>query len=239
MARKGEKKGEKRLTASKAVKLLRKERTWTIRSKPGPHNRQNSIPLGFVVRDLLHLAKTRREAKYILNQGLVEVDAKVAKDARFPVGLFDLIAIKREGKTFRVLFNKKGQLVLQEEKKQEKEKLCKVVAKNAAKKGLIQLQTNDGRTFREKKTDVKVGDSLLVKLPEQKIAKHFSLAEGNRVLVTGGHNIGSLGSVKKITAGTMRRPKLITVQGETKAFQTTEKNVFVVGEKKPAIEVKG
>jgi ribosomal protein S4E len=36
----------------------------------------------------------------------------------------------------------------------------------------------------------------------------------------------------------MQRQKLITLSSEGKDFQTTESNVFVVGEKKPAIEVK-
>ncbi|MBN2066879.1 MAG: 30S ribosomal protein S4e [Candidatus Diapherotrites archaeon] len=239
MAKKGEKKSKKRLAAAKVVSILRKENTWTIRTKPGPHNKKNSIPLGVALRDLIKIAKTMKETKYILNQGAVEVDGRTVKDYGFPVGIFDIIAIKPENKTYRVLFNKKGKLVLAEEKQGSKEKLCKVVGKSAGKKGIVQVQTSDGRTFPMKKTSVKVGDSLLVSVPSQKVVKELKVEEGSSALVIAGSNVGILCTVKKVTPGTMRRPKLVELESQDKVFQTTEENIFIVGEKKPLLEVIG
>lgn len=238
MARKGGRKSNKRLAASKAMQLQRKEFTWTIRANSGPHSRQKSMPIGFVLRDLLHLAANLKEVKFILNKGIVSVDGRTVRDYRFPVGLFDLISTSAENKTYRVLFDRKGRLVLKEEKTNVKQKLCKVIAKGIAKKGLIQLHSNDGRTFSVKKSDANIGDSLLVRVPQQSIEQQFRLAAGNTVLLTGGTNVGMVASIKKITEATMQRQKLIALSSEGKDFQTTESNVFVVGEKKPAIEVK-
>jgi len=80
MANKGEGKSEKRLAAGKVVPLLRKEHVWHIKAKPGPHKKKNSVALGFVLRDMIGIAKNAKEAKKILNQGSVLVDGKIAKE---------------------------------------------------------------------------------------------------------------------------------------------------------------
>lgn len=239
MAKKGESKGEKRLAASKAVSLSRKEKAWTVRAKPGPHSRKSSVALGLVLRDMVGIARTMKEAKRLLNGKMVLVDGRVVNDPRLPVGLFDLVEVVPEKKAYRLLFDRKGRLVAREEKPGKREKLCKVVSKRAVGKGRTQLQTNDGRTLLQEKSSVKVADSLLLQVPGQKVLNHFKLGPGFAALVVSGRNVGTVGTIKKITPGTMRRPKLVTLDAAGKELQTTEANVFVVGEKKPALEVKG
>ncbi len=68
MANKGEGKSEKRLAADKVVPLLRKKHTWHVRAKPGPHKKRNSVARGFVLRDMIGIAKNAKEAKKILLQ---------------------------------------------------------------------------------------------------------------------------------------------------------------------------
>ncbi len=237
MAKKGEGKSEKRLSASKAIPLLRKYRTWHIRAKPGPHRRENSAALGFVLRDLLKVARNAKEARGILNRGLVLVDGKVVKNPKRPVGLFDLVTVVPEKKTFRVLFSKKGKLRLSEEKFGEKEKLCKVVGKKNIAKGVVQLATNDGRTMRQKKIEVLVGDSLLIQVPEQKLLKVLKQGPKKTVLVIDGKHIGSVANVKDFVAGTMKRPKLVTLETKKGEFKTVESNIIIVGDNKPVIKV--
>ena len=53
----------KRLAAPRTVRLHRKEKTWTIKSSPGPHLLDKSIPLGLIIRDYLGLCDTYRAAK--------------------------------------------------------------------------------------------------------------------------------------------------------------------------------
>jgi len=237
MAKKGSSKSEKRLAASRVIPLLRKANTWHVKAKPGPHKKGNSVALGFVLRDVLKIVRNSKEARSILNQGSVEVDGAIVKDPRRPVGLFDLVTIVPEKKTYRVLLSKKGKLKVEEEENNKKEKLCKVVGKKSIANGLIQLNTNDGRTFREKKTDVKVGDSLLVEVPSQKVLKVLKQQEKKTVLVIDGKHIGDVGKIKEIVQGTMSRPALVSLETADGAFQTVESNIVIVGDEKPVIKV--
>ena len=90
----------KRLKAPRALKLHRKEQTWTIRTAPGPHPIEKSIPLGMIIRDYLELADNLRETKRILSSGEVIVDGAIRKDYKFPCGLMDVISITKMKKDY-------------------------------------------------------------------------------------------------------------------------------------------
>jgi small subunit ribosomal protein S4e len=239
MAKKGERKGQKRLSAGKTVKLGRKELTWLLKSKPGQHKRAESIPLGFAVRDLMGLTENMRETKIVLSGGAILVNGIVRRSPRFPVGLFDVIAVPEQKKQFRLLFDRKGRFELQEVSAKEKGlKLSRVAGKRAVKKGLIQLETSDGRTITEKKSSLKPGDSMLIALPGQKIMKEIKMGKGSVVYIVGGEHAGETAKVKEVIAGTMKRPRLVLLEEKDSQFLTVAENVFVVGEKKPEISLK-
>ena len=73
----------KRLAAPRTVRLHRKEHTWTIKSSPGPHPLEESIPLGLIVRDYLKLCDTYKEVKSIIAGGDVLIDGKSRKNHKF------------------------------------------------------------------------------------------------------------------------------------------------------------
>lgn len=237
MAKRGESKSEKRLAASRLVPLHRKKYSWNVKARPGPHKRRNSVALGFLLRDLLGIAESMKAVRRLLNSGLVLVDGRVVKDSRMPVGLFDLVTVVPEEKTYRVVFSKRGKIAVLEEDKHKNEKICKVVGKKAVSKGMIQLTTNDGRSFREKGGKAGVGDSLLVQVPEQKVLQAVKLEPGKSALVVDGTHIGELARVKEITPGTMSRPKLVLLEAGESRFKTVESNIVVVGDSKPLITV--
>jgi len=237
MARKGEVKSEKTLAASRVTPVHRKEKVWNVKAKPGPHKKKNSVALGFVIRDIIGLTKSARETRNLLNGGLVKVDGKTAKDPKRPVGLFDLVTIAKENKTYRILFSKKGKLVASEEKPEEKQKICKIVRKQTIAKKETQVTTNDGRTLKIKKGDAKVGDSLLIEVPSQKIVKVLKQEPKKVVLVVDGKHIGDVAKVKDMLEGTMSRPKLVTLETKDGEFKTVESNIVIVGDDKPVIKV--
>ncbi len=109
--------------------------------------------------------------------------------------------------------------------------------KKAIAGNVIQLVTNDGRTFKEKKTDACVGDSLLIVVPGQKIVKVIKQAPGKTVFVVDGKHIGLVAKVKDFVAGTMRRPKLANLETTDGEFSTVESNIVIVGDDKPAIKL--
>ena len=204
MAKKGSKKSEKRISTDKVRNIKRKEKTWTIKSEPGPHTKSTSVPLGFVLRDLLGLAHNLREIKHMLNSRSVKVDGTVRTSYRFPVGLFDVVSFSKEKKAYRLVYDFKGRLVPREiEGKELSKKICKITDKKTGKTGITEIITNDGRTFKEKNAKYKVGDSLEIEIPGQKISKALEFAKGNTAYVSGGTHVSAIGKITEIVPGTM------------------------------------
>jgi len=52
----------KRLTIPKTWKISKKESKWAVKPSPGKHPISKAIPLGIVIRDMLHYADTMKEA---------------------------------------------------------------------------------------------------------------------------------------------------------------------------------
>ncbi len=236
MAKKGSNKKQKRLSAEKVRRMNRKENTFTIKLKSGPHNHKQSVPLGFLLRDILNHSSNTKETKNILSQGKIKIDGKERKDKQFPIGLFDFISIEGIKENYRMVLDSKGRLKAIKTEEKKPFKLCRITGKKSVKKG-IQLNTHDGRTFIEKKTDLKVGDSIKISLPEQKIIEKLPEKKGSLVYITAGSYAGQTAKIEEIIPGTINRFKRVKLKTKEKEFKTTEPNVFVIGEKKPEIEL--
>lgn len=229
MASKGTVNKQKRLSVSNVRHLNRKEFTWTVRQKPGAHTLNTSIPLGFVVRDMLKLARTLREAKQIIARGMIHADGNVRKTHQFAVGLFDTITIPSLKKNYRLILDTKGRLSMVEVNEGEmKNKPVKVVNKVLVKGKKIMIQTHDGKTFRDVNNDVRVGDSVLTSIDGTKVNEHLSFSKGSRVLITGGSHVGEVAKVESIIEGTMKRDRLVNLSEGSEEFQTTAVNVMVI-----------
>jgi len=207
MSKKGEGKSQKRLSAPNARFLPRKVKVWSIKGRPGPHSRESSVPLGFVLREMLGVAKTLKEAKIILGNKAVEVNGLVRSDYRFPVGIFDLIELPETKKVYRVVIDSKQRIALKGlDAKAEKARICKVTGKKIGKKGVMQLTFNDGTVLLEKKTKLNCMDSAKLSVPEKKILAELALAEGSLAYLLKGKSAGEVARVKKIFKPTMHRP---------------------------------
>jgi small subunit ribosomal protein S4e len=104
----------KRLASPRLWQIHRKEAKWAPRTRSGPHPLNKSIPLQIIIRDMLGYAKTYRETKKILTEGNVLIDGVVRTDERFPIGLMDVIEIKKIDKFYRVLPHPSKELILHE-----------------------------------------------------------------------------------------------------------------------------
>jgi len=230
MAKKGETKSLKRLKAPKTRKLKRKEGTWTIRSRAGAYKGSESVPLGFVLRDLIGVCSTLREVKIILTEGKVEVNGVKRNDYRFSIGLFDIISIGGLEKDYRIAFDLKGRFEAEKtEKKEKKTKISKITGKRKAKGGKFQLRTNDGRTITMGKAEAKVGDSIEIELPGQKVAKTLAFAKGAKAYIIGGKHAGKKAEIVEVREGEINKPRLVLLKEDKKEFLTTADKVFVVG----------
>ncbi len=245
MGKKGKTARLKRKPAPRFWPIHRKEFTWVVKPSSGPHSLENSLSLTLVLRDILGVAKTKKEAGMILSQGKVEVDGKVRRRADFPVGLMDIIAMPSVNEFFRVTPSPKGLVLSRIDKNESGFKLARVENITAAKEG-VQVALHDGSNLLVKVADPKnpvevtygTFDILKLGLPEKPVLDKIKTKVGNLAVITGGKNIGKKGKIVDIekTEAKKRRNALVVIEDEKGVrYQTILDFVFSIGEAKPLI----
>jgi len=129
-------------------------------------------------------------------QRLVKVDGKVRSDPTYPAGFMDVIQIEKTGENFRLIYDVKGRFTIHRITNEEaKYKLCKVKRVCVGPKGVPFLVTNDGRTIRYPDPLVKTNDTIQVDIGTGKIIDSIKFDSGNLCMITGGRNLGRVGTV--------------------------------------------
>lgn len=227
----------KRLVAPQFWRIPKKEYKWTVSPRPGPHKKFESIPLQIIVRDILKLGETGKEAKVIIHNGEVLVDGKKRKDHAYPAGLMDVVAIPRIKKYFRVVPFSRGLKLAEISEKESKKKICRINGKSIVRKGKMQLNLHDGKNILVDKDVYKTGDSVLIEVPAQKILEHVKLEKGSSGLIIKGKNSGKHVGIKEILVARSREPNKIICEIEGKEVEVREDYVLVVGKKEPLVAV--
>ena len=240
MAKRGVRKHLKRISAPKHWMLSKVGGIWATKPSQGPHKLRESIPLLVLLRNKLKLALTGREARLIVlaKEGNIAVDGKVRKDPKFPVGFMDVITLIKAKTNYRLLYDVKGKFGLVKISSEESQyKLCKVVRRCMGEKGVPYIVTNDGRTLRFPHPEIKENDTIKLNLKNNEIVKFFKYKIGNKIMITGGNNIGRIGTSEKIEKhpGSYEIVYVKDLIGHT--FSTRLSNVFVIGEGKEEITV--
>jgi small subunit ribosomal protein S4e len=245
LGKKGKTARLKRKPAPRFWPIHRKELPWIVKPSSGPHSLQNCLPLTLVLRDILGVAQTRREAKMILAQGKVQVDGKVRRKDDFPVGLMDVISISDMNKYYRLMPSHKGLVLNPISKEEANFKLVRVEDKTTVKNGM-QIALHDGSNMLVKVADPKnpkevtydTFDVLKITYPEKQVALSLKTKEGNLAVITGGKNIGKQGKIVEIekTEAKKRRQALVVVEdAQGVRYQTILDFVFSIGEAEPLI----
>ena len=230
-------KHQKRISVPNSWQISKKSNKWVTATRPGPHNKQQSVPLGVLLRDMLGIVDTRAEAKRVLSEGSILVDGVIRKDLRFPVGLLDVITIPLENVAYRMLLDRKGRLEVHKLEGTDANKLCRISNKTVIKGGAVQLNLNDGTNLIAS-DDYKTKDSLILSLPDKNIVKHISYKVGNLAIIVGGKHTGEIGTIKEINTVRSSRHNTVAISGEYD-FETIEDFVVVIGEKEPEIKLGG
>lgn len=228
------KKHLKRLPAPRSWSIPRKTDFWIVRPSPGPHGISESVPLGSILRDMLKVCDSAREARRILNNRGVHVDRRVVTDPKFPVGLMDVLSLQETKAHYRMLVDTRGRMSLVGiEEGDSSWKLCRVEDKTTVRGGKTQLNLHDGRNMILPKDAYKTGTTLKIHLPEQKVLEHYELSKGASVLVTAGQHVGQVAHVQDVQRTRNSRANIVTF---TEGFSTDIEKVFVVGTTGPAIK---
>ncbi len=235
MAKLGGTKHLKRIAAPKAVPVTdRKASTWMIKTAPGPHPKKHAICLAVLLRDIIRVVKDAREVSRAISRRLVMVDGKARTDAKFPVGLMDVVSFA--GKSYRMVVDWKGRLVpIEITGERASSKILKVVGKRTVKGGKISVSFHDGRNMLAD-NNLKVGDSIIVSLPKASMVRHLKSEKGARCLVSEGKHAGSIVRLKEIIQRKGSKPSEALVESDGGEFITVAKYLVVVDD---GFQVKG
>ena len=217
-------------------------RTWQIKRKgikfitrpnPGQSSMELGMPLNIILKDMLNLARTSREVKYLLNNQEVLVDHKRRKEPKFIAGFMDVISIPALKKYYRVVINEKGKIAFLEISKEEAGlKLCKIIGKTPVK-GKVQLNLSDGKNMLTDKNDYKIGDIAVYDLVNNKIKDVIRMDKGSIVFLIGGKYIGETGKVVDLGA------KTITYKNQNgDTIETLKKYAYCLGRDKEAVKIR-
>ena len=130
---------------------------------------RDRIPTAVLLRDVLNVVTTLREAKSVIYNGKVIVDGIIRKSLHHSIGLMDVVELQGVSDVYRLVPTRGHTLQpIKIETDEKSKKLVKVTSKTTIKGKKTQLGFHDGRTIIAE-NDVNVGDSCLIQIPEQKI----------------------------------------------------------------------
>jgi len=215
----------KRTQMPKAWPIPRKGRKRRFVAVPS-HMTRKGIPLLFLLRDVLGIAKTRKEVKYMTHNGMVKVNNKIRRDENFPMQVFDILTLDKANLNYRLeIVNRKFNLIKISAKEAET-KIVKISGKKIISEGKVQMNLDDGRNILTKEK-FSVGDSVILDTRTGKIVKILPLKEGAKIeVVTGKHagEKGTLVGVEELVRGRNYQIKL-----KDKVVSLPYKTILVIG----------
>ncbi|BDA41795.1 40S ribosomal protein S4 [Coccomyxa sp. Obi] len=235
----GPKKHLKRLNAPSHWMLDKLGGIFAPKPSPGPHKQRECLPLTLMLRNRLKYALTGKEVVSILMQRLVKVDGKVRTDATYPAGFMDVIDIEKTDEHFRLIYDSKGRFVTHRITKEEAGyKLLKVTRQQVGKGGVPYIATHDGRTIRYPDPDIKVNDTVMFDIETGKIKDFIKFDVGQLVMVTGGRNVGRVGTIVNRQKHKGSFEIIVVKDSVGHQFATRLGNVFIIGkDDKPLISL--
>jgi len=228
---------QKRMSMPTSWRVPKKTNKWITATSPGPHNKDSSLPLVVILRDMLGIVDNAKEAKTILLEKKVLVDGVARKSLKFPVGLFDVISVPAHNQYYRMLQDSKGRLYLNTiDEERAQFKVCRIMNKTTVRGGKTQLNLHDGTNILATE-DYKTKDTIKVSLPDKKILQKLEYKVGNLAMITGGRHSGVVGTLSEITIIKSSKNNVVKISGTESDIETIENYVFIIGEDKPVIKL--
>ncbi|MCS7141099.1 MAG: 30S ribosomal protein S4e [Candidatus Nitrosocaldus sp.] len=221
----------------------RKGDRFAVRPIPGPHPMDRCYPLGILLRDLLKVVRSMREAEKVLHAGYVHVDGVRRSDVHFPIGLMDVVELQPLKKVYRMV--PKDGFILKPVEVSEGErnlKICKVVNRSTVRGGRMQYTLHDGRSIlmdvpAGKLDGITTHDSILIRLPGQEIVDAVRMDRGALALITAGDNAGTIGRVLEVKEGTITLPRRVVIESSSRRLEVPVDSVIAVGRERPLLSI--
>jgi small subunit ribosomal protein S4e len=229
----------KRLNSPVSWRIAKKTNKFVTKTAPGPHN-ATAMPIAIWLRDHMGIALTMKEIKKILTDRSIFVNGRTCTDPKMGIGVFDIVAIPKMSKYYRILLNKRGDVISVEiDEDAAKTRLCKIANKTIIKGGKVQLNLRYGANIIADHT-CRPKDSVVLSLEEENrfaIVDHFPFAEGNVAMVIGGRHSGKVGRIVEIqlVPGSIANRVVLEELATGARYDTIENYVFMVGRDEPAV----
>ena len=216
----------KRLSMPRSWPLTRKTDIWISRPRPSGHPIERCMALGVVLRDVLGVAQSMREAKRALATRRILVDGRVTTDMRRGVGVMDVLTVGDDH--YRCVLDINGKLRYTPiSAKEAALKLCRIDGKTTIKGGVTQLNLHDGRNINiDDANKYNTMDSLLLDVDSQKVKKHHKFESGVNCYLIGGSHIGNTAKMSEYAVKRSSKDNEVLFDD----FGTIVDHVFVVGD---------
>ncbi|MDN5357915.1 MAG: small subunit ribosomal protein S4e [Candidatus Methanomethylophilaceae archaeon] len=227
----------KRLAAPRSWPIKRKSSVWTAKQSPGAHSVENSMPAVTILRDMIGVCDTAREAKRIIGNREMLVDGKPVKSPKEPVGIMDVVSIPKMNVHYRILLTDKGKLTATKIAEDRSTwTLCRIEGKTILKGGKYQINMSGGRNIILDEDEYKTGDTLKINFEDQKVLAHYGLVAGASAMIIEGIHAGKAETISEYLITKSNGANVVKFEGGT---ETVKKNVFVIGGKTPEIILPG
>ena len=182
------------------------------------------MPLLIILRDMLKIAKNRKEVKRAIHEKNILINGKIIIDDKTTVQLFDKITIVPSKKHYKLDLSKKGKFALDEiNEKEANEKIAKIINKKILKGKKVQLNLGDGRNFISD-MKCKVNDSVSINLKNRKIQKCVSLEKNAKAIVVAGKHAGERGIIMELKP----KRKMVELKVKDKKMNILIKQIIVI-----------
>jgi small subunit ribosomal protein S4e len=162
------------------------------------HNQRQSIPLIVVARDMLKIVSNKKELKKLLNEKQIKINGREIRETNYPLSLFDILSLANAKKNYRASLSDSKKMILEEiSEKESKTKIFKVMNKKILSGKEVQLNLSQGRNLLSKEK-VKIGDSVVLDIEENKIIKIIPLEKGMHAFVIEGKHMGQQGRIEEL-----------------------------------------
>jgi small subunit ribosomal protein S4e len=189
------------------LKRQKSPKNWPIKRKGTKYvvrpnfNTEKGVPVLIFLRDMLKLARNRKEVKKALHEKQVLLNNKPIRDDKNSVLLFDIISVIPTGKHYKLLLSKFGKFDFEEISGEKiNQKIAKVIGKKILKNKKIQINLSDGNNF-DYSGNFKINDSAVFGFKERKISKIIPLKEKTKAIVYAGKHTGKEGIIEGINSG--------------------------------------
>ena len=216
----------KKYAAPRSWNILRKDRKFIKKPLPGAANFELGQSLNLTLRQI-GIGKTAREIKRVLANSEVLIDGRRVRDSACIVGVMGVLSLMQNNTHYRMMVDSKGRLVAKQiDAGQAGLKVSKIIKKTMVRGGKTQLNFGDGRNMVVEKDEYKVGDSLVLSLPDQKIKEHLPVEQNAQVLLLSGKQAGASGVLTQLSGNK------ISYTCDDKQNETLKEFAIVIGPSK-------